>query len=50
MRVAADLTVIDIRPPGVDGLQVFHDLRTLSPDLPAIVITGYPSFPGWRPV
>lgn len=36
-----DLAVLDLRLPGVDGLQVLEGIRQFSPDTIAILITGY---------
>jgi DNA-binding NtrC family response regulator len=44
--VQPDLAVIDIRLPGMDGVETFKVLRSKYSWLPAIVLTGYPSFPG----
>ena len=36
-----DVLVLDLRLPGISGLEVFEEARRISPDLPVIVITGY---------
>jgi len=38
-----DLVILDLRMPGVDGLEVLEELRELAPDLPVLVATGYAS-------
>jgi PAS domain S-box-containing protein len=38
-----DLVILDLRMPGVDGLEVLEELRELAPALPVLVATGYAS-------
>ncbi len=38
-----DLVILDLRMPGIDGLAVLEELRSLAPDLPVLVTTGYAS-------
>lgn len=38
-----DLMLADLKMPGMDGLAVVRQVRQTHPDLPVIVITGYPS-------
>ncbi|MGA1796475.1 MAG: sigma-54-dependent transcriptional regulator [bacterium] len=40
---AFDLAVIDIRMPGMDGLSVLREIRKISPETLAIMITAYAS-------
>ena len=35
------VVVTDIRMPDIDGLQLFHRLRDIDPELPVILITGH---------
>lgn len=42
LRQAYDLLITDIRLPGVDGIQVAERARRLSPDMPVIVVSGFP--------
>jgi putative two-component system response regulator len=35
-----DLVLVDLRMPGMDGLEVLSRLQALSPDTPAIVVSG----------
>ena len=35
-----DLVIVDILMPGVDGLSVCHSLRTMSSDLPIIIVSA----------
>ena len=37
-----DLVLLDLIMPGMNGVEVLKALRALKPDLPAILITGYP--------
>ena len=38
-----DLLITDLKMPGMDGLEVFEELREVSPDIPVIIITAYGS-------
>jgi len=38
-----DVAVLDLRMPHVDGFALLEQLRAKQPDLPVIVVTGYPS-------
>ena len=38
-----DLVLTDIKMPELDGLQLAAQLRESRPDLPVVVMTGYPS-------
>jgi len=37
----ADLTVLDVNMPGMDGLETLSRLRILRPDLPVVLSTGF---------
>jgi len=36
-----DLAILDIKMPGMDGIEVLKRLKRIDPDLPVIMITGY---------
>ena len=38
-----DLIVLDLMLPGMDGLELFDELRKMRPDIPVIIITAYGS-------
>jgi len=38
-----DLIVMDIRLPGMDGIQAVEEIRKFRPDTPIVVITAYPA-------
>ena len=40
-RERADLVLLDVRMPGLGGLEVLRLSRALHPDLPVVMITGY---------
>lgn len=43
-RIAArtfDVVVLDVRMPGMNGEQVFHEIRRLRPGLPVVMLTGH---------
>lgn len=41
--VSYDLVLLDLRLPGLDGLQVYRQLKRLRPGTPVIVVTAYAS-------
>ena len=40
---AYDLVISDLKMPGMDGLELFDELRKMRPDIPVIIITAYGS-------
>ncbi len=40
-----DVAVIDVKMPGMDGIELFRSLRAVVPDLPVIILTGHGSIP-----
>ena len=40
---AFDVVVLDLRMPHVDGLKLLELIRAKHPEVPVIVVTGYPS-------
>jgi DNA-binding NtrC family response regulator len=38
-----DLIITDLKMPGMNGIEVLKSVRTLQPDIPVILITGYAS-------
>ena len=38
-----DLVITDIVMPGMDGIELLKTLRHLDPDVPVIMLTGYPT-------
>ncbi len=39
-----DLVLTDLKMPDLDGLDLIGKIRSLYPDLPVIIMTGFPSF------
>lgn len=37
-----DLVFLDLKMPGMDGAELFGQIRTAKPEMPVIVVTGYP--------
>lgn len=37
-----DLVFLDLKMPGMDGAELFGQLRAVKPELPVTIITGYP--------
>ena len=38
-----DLVIADLKMPGMDGMEVFEELKEMRPDIPVIIITAYGS-------
>jgi PAS domain S-box-containing protein len=41
MATDYDVIITDIKMPNIDGLSLLHDIMTLRPETPTLVITGY---------
>jgi len=37
-----DLVFLDLKMPGMDGAELFHQIKTIKPEVLVIIITGYP--------
>jgi excisionase family DNA binding protein len=37
-----DMAFLDLRMPGMDGVELFKQIKAIKPKLPVIIITGYP--------
>lgn len=37
-----DLVFLDLKIPGMDGAELFRQIKTIKPKLPVTIITGYP--------
>lgn len=37
-----DLVFLDLKMPGIDGAELFRQIRVAKPNLPVTIITGYP--------
>ena len=37
-----DLVFLDLKMPGMDGSELFRQIKTIKPKLPVTIITGYP--------
>ena len=37
-----DLVFLDLKMPGMDGAELFRQIKTINPKLPVTIITGYP--------
>ncbi len=42
-----DVVILDVRMPGMDGNEALREIKTVNPDIPAIMLTGY-GFPLWE--
>ncbi len=41
-RESFDLVFLDLKMPGMDGAELFHQIKMIKPKLPVTIITGYP--------
>jgi len=37
-----DMVFLDLKMPGMDGAELFRQIKTIKPNLPVVIITGYP--------
>jgi CheY-like chemotaxis protein len=37
-----DLALLDLVMPGISGVETFRQLHAVKPDLPVVIVTGYP--------
>jgi len=37
-----DLVFLDLKMPGIDGAELFREIKIIRPELPVTIITGYP--------
>ncbi len=38
-----DVALVDLKMPGIDGLETLKRLRNIRPNIPIIILTGYPT-------
>lgn len=38
-----DVMVLDVKMPGIDGIEVLRQVKALKPDLPVLLLTGHAS-------
>ena len=38
-----NLVIVDLKMPGMDGIEVFEEIKEMAPDIPVIIITAYGS-------
>jgi excisionase family DNA binding protein len=38
-----DLVFLDLKMPGMDGAELFRQIRAFKPELPVTIVTGYPN-------
>lgn len=41
-NMKCDIVFLDLKMPGIDGTELFKQIRETKPELPVIIITGYP--------
>jgi excisionase family DNA binding protein len=41
-KTDVDLVLLDLMMPGLNGVETFRQLHALQPDLPVVIVTGYP--------
>jgi len=41
-KTPLDLVLLDLMMPGINGVETFRQLHALRPELPVVIVTGYP--------
>jgi DNA-binding NtrC family response regulator len=41
-RHEVDLVILDLSMPGMNGVETFHEIHSVRPALPVMIVTGYP--------
>jgi two-component system response regulator AtoC len=39
----ADIVLVDLKMPGIDGIETLKQIKKIAPDVLAIIMTGYPT-------
>ena len=42
-KEAIDAVVLDVKMPGIDGVETFHEIKRIAPGVPVILLTGHGS-------
>ena len=44
-----DLVTLDLDMPGIDGVETFHRLREIQPEIKVVILSGSPRYQGFNP-
>jgi len=44
-----DLVTLDLELPGIDGVETFHRLRSIQPELKVLIMSGSTKYTGFNP-
>lgn len=44
-----DLVTLDMDMPGLDGVETFHRLREIRPEIKVVILSGSPRYQGFNP-